>query len=91
MSTLLSSRVDHLSEIYNKKCRDKNYESTFDFIRLKNNKLHYKCNECRKRQLKPINGLIKKFLNTYDFCNGDIHKFILLLRKGVYPYEYMNR
>ena len=27
--------------------------------------------------------------NTYEFCNGDINKFILLLRKGVYPYEYM--
>ena len=26
----------------------------------------------------------------YEFCNEDIHKFILLLRKGVYPYEYMD-
>ena len=25
-----------------------------------------------------------------NFCNVDINKFILLLRKGVYPYEYMD-
>ena len=41
-----------------------------------------------KRQLKAINGLIKKFPNIYQFCNGDINKFVLLWRKGVYPYEY---
>ena len=25
----------------------------------------------------------------YQFCNGDVNKSVLLLRKGVYPYEYM--
>ena len=30
------------------------------------------------------------FLNIYQFCNGDINKFALLLRKGVYPYEHMD-
>ena len=33
--------------------------------------------------------LIQRFANTYEFCNGDLNKFILLLRKGVYPYENM--
>ena len=37
-----------------------------------------------------INGLIKKFPHVYQFCNGDTNKFVLLLRKGVYPYEYMD-
>ena len=40
--------------------------------------------------MKPVNGLIKKFPNIHQFCNGDINKFVLLLRKGVYPYEYMD-
>ena len=39
-----------------------------------------------KKQLKPINGLIQMFPNTYQFCNGYIKKCILLLEKGVYPY-----
>ena len=34
--------------------------------------------------------LIKRFANTYEFCNNDLSKFILLLRKGVYPDEYMD-
>ena len=34
--------------------------------------------------------LIKKFPNTYQLCNNDYNKFELLLRKGVYPYEYMD-
>ena len=35
-------------------------------------------------------NLKKQFLNTYKFSNHDINKFILLLRKNVYPYEYMD-
>ena len=33
---------------------------------------------------------MKKFPRIYTFCNGDVNKFVLLLRKGVYPYEYMD-
>ena len=29
-------------------------------------------------------------LDTYKFFNHGNNKFILLLQKGVYPYEYMN-
>ena len=43
-----------------------------------------------KRWLKSINGLIKNFPNIHQFCNEDINKFVLLLRKDVYPYEYMD-
>ena len=37
-----------------------------------------------------INGLIEKFPRIYKFCNGDLKKFILMLRKGVYPYQDMD-
>ena len=33
---------------------------------------------------------MKKIKNTYSFCNNALNKFILLLRKGIYPYEYMD-
>ena len=78
MSTSLSSLVDNLSEIYSKKCRDKNCKSSCDFIGLKNNRLCYKC---KKEQLQPINEPIKKFSNTRKFCDNNLNKFILLLKK----------
>ena len=32
---------------------------------------------------------MKRF-QTHEFCNRDINKFTLILRKGVYPCEYMD-
>ena len=32
----------------------------------------------------------KRFKNTFTFSNKDINKFILLLRKDVYPYDDMD-
>ena len=46
---------------------------------------------CNKNYQKILDeNLKKRFANTYKFVNHDINKFILLLRKGVYPYEYMD-
>ena len=39
----------------------------------------------KKKWLKPVYGLIKKFSSAYQFHKGDINKFVLLLRKGVFP------
>ena len=52
--------------------------------------MNHKCNEYRETSTKSINELIEKFPRIYQFCNGDLNKFVLLLRKGVYPYEYMD-
>ena len=43
-----------------------------------------------KKSTKTKHGLTKKFPHIYKFCKGDLNKFALLLRKGVYPYEYMD-
>ena len=37
----------------------------------------------------PATTLINRFSNTYKLSDNKIKKFMLLLRKGVYPYEYM--
>ena len=34
--------------------------------------------------------LKKKFQNTFEFFKHETNKLILLLRKGSYPYEYMD-
>ena len=47
------------------------------------------CYNCKQRYRGKFNKeLIKRFASTYEFCNNDLNKFVLLLRKGVYPYEY---
>ena len=90
MSSSLSKLVDNSSEgIHNNKCVDCN--SCLDYIKTKNKKLLLKCFNCNAYYRKKINkDLIKKFKNTYSFCNNDINKFVSLLRKGVYPYEYVD-
>ena len=90
MSSLLSILVDNLSEgIHNNKCVDCN--SCLDYIKAKNEKLLLKCFNCNNYYKKKFNkDLIKKFKNTYSFCDNDLNKFVLLLRKSVYPYEYMD-
>ena len=54
-------------------------------------KLVFRCFSCKKNYEKDfIEKLIQRFANIYEFCNRDLNKFILSLRKGVYPYEYID-
>ena len=91
MSSSLSKLVHNLSEgIHNNKCFD--CKSNLDYVHItKNKKLLLKCFNCNIYYKKKFNNdLIKRFENTYSFCDNDLNKFVLLLRKGVYPYEYMD-
>ena len=89
MSTSLSNLVDNLSEgVHNGKCAKCN--SSLKYISLsRNGRLLFECFHCKKRYSKKFNKkLTKKFKNTWKFCNGDID--MLLLRKGINTYEYMD-
>ena len=90
MATSLSKLVDNLTDnIHNDKCIK--CKSNLCFVRAVNEKLIFKCIDCEEEYEKEFNKeLIERFANTYKFCDNDLDKFIVLLRKGVYPYEYID-
>ena len=86
MPASLSNLVSNVSEgLHNDRCID--CKSCLDYMTIKE-QLHFRCFSCKKNYEKIFNKeLIQRFINTYEFCNGDLNKFNLLLRKDVYPYE----
>ena len=94
MSTALSNLVDNLPGVYDKECKKcmerKKIRLNCEFIGFKNGRLNYKCKECKKSYTKLANESIKSFPTLYKFCNGDLNQFFLLLRKGIYPDEYID-
>ena len=85
MATSLSKLVDNLTgNIHNDKCIK--FKSNLCFVRVMNETLLF-----NKEYEKEFNNeLIERFANTFKFCDNDLDKFIMLLRKGVYPYEYID-
>ena len=52
--------------------------------------IKYKCLSCNEDYSNKLDEKLKKqFKNLFKFSDNDINKFILLLRKGVYPYEHI--
>ena len=90
MATSLTKLVDNLTDnIHNDKC-DK-CKSNLCFVNAVNEKLIFKCIDCEKEYEKEFNKeLLERFANTYEFRDNDLNKFLILLRKGVYPYECMD-
>ena len=90
MSSSLGNLVDNLSDrLHSDKCTD--CKAYLDYMPIKDDQLIFRCFDCSKNYKKDFNKeLFKRFANIYEFCNRNINKFILLLRKGVYPYEYID-
>ena len=85
MATSLSNLVDSLTEgIHKIKCND--CDCFLEYESVKVNLIKYKCLSCNKDYSKKIDvELEKRFKKTFKFSNNNISKFLLLLRKGVYP------
>ena len=84
----LDNHVNSLSELFVCNSLDKSVQE----IRIKydDKNIYTRCKSCTKRSKQPIDLLKSKFPNTFQLTKGNIKKFVLLLKKGAYPYEYMN-
>ena len=90
MASPLSNLVDNLAEgIHKIKCQDS--DCLLEYESVKNNLKKIKCLSSNINYWNKIDEELKKrFKNTFKFSDNDINKYILLLRKGVYPDEYMD-
>ena len=90
ITSLLSNLVDNLAEgIHKIKCKDSDFFLKYESV--KGNLIKYKCLTCNKDHSNKLDEKFKKrYKNMFNFSDNDINKFILLLRKGIYPYEYMD-
>ena len=75
LSTSLSELADNISRIFNsiecKSCIEKvKINSECCFVDLKNNRLIYRCKECKEESKRPINELIEKFPGIYRLKKG---------------------
>ena len=67
------------------------FECCREYTNVKYDLKECKCLCCNKNYQQKFDGNLKKrFFDTYKFYKCDINKFILLLRKGIYRYEYMD-
>ena len=92
MQSSLCSLVDNLAgtntdDVVCVKCKK---EMELDNIDI-NYIAHFKCESCHYKKSKQLDKevLKSKFQNVYKYCGEDEH-FRLMLRKGIYPYEYMD-
>ena len=106
MASSLSNLINNLSEgIRRIKCKFghdnkicetcgikyKHCDCFLEYKNFKDDLREYKCLSCNKIYQRKFDGKLKeRFFNTYKFSDYNNNNFILLLRKRVYPYEYMD-
>ena len=57
-------------------------------MKVKDKLLIFKCLKCNKNHRKYLNKyLVKRFVNTYKFCDGHINQLCSMLKKWIYHYE----
>ncbi|XP_057296306.1 uncharacterized protein LOC130625271 [Hydractinia symbiolongicarpus] len=92
MQSSLSSLVDNLAGTNSVSCND--CRSSMELIEIDSEyKAQFKCQTCYcsyKTVELNEHSIKKKFSNTFKHAKGNDEQFRLLLRKGVYPYEYMD-
>ena len=105
MASSLSNLVNNISEGvhritckfgHDRKCETcgikyKYCKCFLEYINFKIDLKGYKYLCCNKNYEHKYDEKLKgQFFNTYKFSNHNNNKFIFLLQKGVYPYEYMD-
>ena len=90
MASSSSDLVDNLTEGIHK-IRFKGCDCFFEYKSVKDSLRKHNCLSFNKDYTNKLDEeLKKKFKNTFKFSNNDISKFVLLFRKAVYRYEYMD-
>ena len=91
MNESLSTLVYNLSGLNKCKCEKPSFDNIKITYRVINNKhlAHARCKGSLWREDHKLSVLTANFPNTFKLCCGNVRKFLLLLRKGVYSYEYM--
>ena len=101
LSNLISNIVEGIHKIKykywrdNKTCETSRIEYKYcncflEYTNFKDNLIEHKCFYCNKNYQQKFDKKLKEgLLNTYKFSNHNNNNFILLLQRGVYPYEYM--
>ena len=99
LASNLSERIHKIKCKYrhdNKECETcgikyKNCKCFLEYTYFKDDLIENKCLCCNKNYQQKFDEKLKEgFFNSYKFSNHDNSKFILLLPKSVYPYEYMD-